>query len=445
MPPANSTTLPGRRHAAAGVPIALRLVASGREVPLPEEAADFSIGSAPANSLVLDDRYVSATHCLVARSGPTTLLVRDRRSRNGTIVNGTRVRECEVGVGARLLLGDTALVVVGSRGTRPRLAAEELVGNDPTFRGALEMAMRAASSPASILTVGESGTGKELVARLIHEASPRNQGPFVAVNCGAIAANLVESELFGHERGSFTGAVERRPGVFEQARGGTLFLDEIGELPLEQQPRLLRVLETRRFRRVGGHEELACDLRIVAATHRDLRAETARGDFRLDLYHRLSTVEIRLPPLRERPADIPTLARKFVADLAVELGPRTIREEALTALQAHPWPGNARELRNALYRAALLHGAELTIDAVLAQVSAAPASGGRTAAPEPLRAREAVAPYATVDDALRRLIAGALSEHGTVRRAAAAVGLAKSTFYDHARRLGLLEPTGRGG
>ncbi len=428
-------TLPGHDPGSGGVPIALRFVGSAKEVPLPPDVQAFGIGGDRVNYLVLQDDFVSGLHCTLERSTATRLVVRDRKSRNGTIVNGARIRECEVGVGARITIGETTMVVIGSRPAEPRSAIEELVGEDPAFRDALRLAVRTAASPvtqAAILVRGESGTGKELVARLIHESSPRASGPFVAINCGAISGSLIESELFGHERGAFTGAVERRRGVFELAHGGTLFLDEIGELPLEQQPRLLRVLETRRLRRVGGQEELAVDVRVVAATHRDLQTAAERKEFRLDLYHRLASIEIRLPPLRERPDDLALLARRFVADLAAELGPRTIGPQALAALATHSWPGNARELRNAIYRAALTSGTELRADAILAHVTKTNAPPSRTE-----RLREPEAPYATVDDVLRDLIARALTKHGSMRKAAGAVGMPKSTFHDLARRLGL--------
>jgi DNA-binding NtrC family response regulator len=250
----------------------------------------------------------------------------------------------------------------------------------------------------------------------------------VAVNCGAIARELVESELFGHERGAFTGAMERRPGVFEQADGGTLLLDEIGELPLPQQPALLRVLETRTLRRVGGQGERQVDVRVIAATHRDLRAASRASEFRLDLYHRLAALEVRLPPLRERPDDILLLARHFLDEVAREHGPRTLSEATLQALVAHPWLGNVRELRNAFQRAALLSDGELAL-ADLIPDGLPPQSASSLAVREDALVQ--------VDDVLRRAMAGALSRFGSYRRAAAALGMSKSTFHDRARRYGL--------
>ena len=229
-----------------------------------------------------------------------------------------------------------------------------IVGRHRGFSRVVERAVRIAPARAPALVLGESGTGKELLARVLHRCGSNPTGPFVTVNCGALAGELAESELFGHERGAFTGAAGRRVGWFEEAAGGTLVLDEIGELPLELQPKLLRVLETGRLRRVGGHGEIPVNLRVVALTLRDLRGEARQGRFRIDLYHRLSVFELTLPPLRERIADIPMLAEHFVAELAPEAGPRRLTAAAMVALGAYPWPGNVRELRNVVRRAVVM-------------------------------------------------------------------------------------------
>ncbi len=230
-----------------------------------------------------------------------------------------------------------------------------LIGQDRRFVRQVERAVKLAPSPAPVLVVGESGTGKELLARLLHELGPAPCGPFVAVNCGALSPELAESELFGHERGAFTGADGRHTGWFEEAAGGTLVLDEVGELPMALQPKLLRVLETGRLRRVGGQGERPVDVRIVAVTLRDLRREARRGRFRSDLFHRLSVLGVDLPPLRARPGDIPVLARHFLAELASETGTsRVLTAAALAALARHDWPGNVRELRNVVRRAGIL-------------------------------------------------------------------------------------------
>jgi two-component system nitrogen regulation response regulator GlnG len=238
-----------------------------------------------------------------------------------------------------------------------------LIGRSPAMQDVYRMITRVLRNDLSVLILGESGTGKELVAEAIHQLGHRKEGPFVAVNTAAIPRELIESELFGHEKGSFTGAVARSIGKFEQAHGGTLFLDEIGDMPAEAQTRLLRALQSGRIRRVGGREEVAIDVRIVAATNRDLTPMIADGSFREDLFYRLNVVPIRLPALRERTADIEPLARHFLRLAATEgLPARKLSPEAAQLLARQPWRGNVRELKNLVYRAALL-AREDTIDA----------------------------------------------------------------------------------
>jgi len=282
---------------------------------------------------------------------------------------------------------------------------------------ALEIADRVATSAAPVLITGESGTGKELVARRIHARSRRASGPFVAVNCAAIPGELLESELFGHVRGAFTGAVRDRPGRFRQAAGGTLFLDEIAELPLPLQAKLLRVLETRRVTPVGGEAEVVIDVRVVAATHQPLEALVAAGRFRGDLYHRLSALEIHLPALRQRRADIAALLEHFAGELALELGrPVALTPAAVAAATAHDWPGNIRELRNALLRAAAAGDGPLTATDLV-----------------PLARRSTVAaaiavPRGTWAQMHRALLNQVVDEAGSIRKAAAQLAVPRSTL-----------------
>jgi two-component system nitrogen regulation response regulator GlnG len=302
---------------------------------------------------------------------------------------------------------------------------------------------------------GESGTGKELLARVLHEMGPRPTGPFVAVNCGTLARELAESQLFGHERGAFTGAGSRRAGWFEEAAGGTLVLDEIGELPMDLQPKLLRALETGRIRRVGGSGETAVEVRVLATTLRDLRRDTRRGSFRLDLFHRLAGFELRLPALRDRPGDVLALVRHFLDEFRPDLGPRVLAAEAAAKLLAHDWPGNVRELRHVIRRAALLTSAVIDAPSVEIEAAGDGAAGMSRAADAsaPMRASVdfARAPATSLLDSdllpLRNksfeqiqtdVFVWALRRNGNSRRrAAAALGISRSTFCDRVRRLGL--------
>jgi DNA-binding NtrC family response regulator len=239
---------------------------------------------------------------------------------------------------------------------RERNALSHIVSNDPKMQAVLELVAQVGPSKASVLVTGESGTGKELIAEAIHAASPRARAPFVRLHCAALSESLLESELFGHERGAFTGAFSRRDGRFKQADGGTLFLDEIGEVPAAVQVKLLRFLQERTFERVGGNETLRVDVRIIAATNRDLGAEIKKGAFREDLFYRLNVVAVEIPALRERRADVPALASFFLRRYAAENGKtiETFTDDALAALLEYHWPGNVRELENVVERAVVL-------------------------------------------------------------------------------------------
>ncbi len=319
--------------------------AEARRVRLGERP--LRIGSGRLNDLVLHDPTVSADHCRLEPSG-CDLFVRDLASRNGTFVQGVRVDRARLSAGARLRVGRTDLRLVAP--------SEEgrLVVASAAMQDVLAEARRFAELPWPVLLLGPSGVGKEELAGLLHREGPRAKGPLVALNAGGLPRELVESELFGHEKGAYTGAHAQRRGVFEQADGGTLFLDEIGELPMGLQSRLLRVLETWTIRRVGGEVELPVDVRLVCATHRDLAQMVDEGSFRQDLYYRLANLVVHLSPLRERPEDVLALARHFVGAMARELGGRRLSEAAETRLLAHDWPGNARELKNVLRAAAAL-------------------------------------------------------------------------------------------
>jgi DNA-binding NtrC family response regulator len=414
---------------------ALRVQGSHDHFDLPDRATRVLIGSSPECDIVLADPYVSARHCQLERQDRHRLVIRDRKSKNGCFLDGNRVEVAELMPGAILTLGGVRLLCVGVRSRERPTASEALVGRAPAFREAVDRALRAARTGCSVLLIGETGTGKELFARAIHEGSSRALGAFVAVNCGGIPSELVESELFGHEKGSFTGATAERDGVFAQADGGTLFLDELGELPMAQQPHLLRALETRRIKRVGGVRERAVDIRLVAATNR-LELDGAGSPLRADLFHRVATLVIELPPLRARRGDIPLLVESFLAELAPEFGAREVPAHVLAALNDHDWPGNVRELRHAVHRGAALSSHELRVEDLLPRRSSFAVVRG----PAPSRASEPGPddPINLVDAALRELFGRVYREQGSVRRAAKVLGVPKSTFADRARKLGVL-------
>ncbi len=315
------------------------------------------VGKHPENDVVIDAPGVSRYH-LEVRAEADAVVVRDVGSKNGTFANGARITEIRVGVGSVVRIGGPAGTELGIELThQPAIQPSSadrfgpLIGRCSAMRSVFTVLERTAPSAATLLVLGETGTGKEVCAQAVHEASPRRAGPLVVIDCGAIPHHLIESELFGHRRGAFTGADGDRVGAFEAASGGTLFLDEVGELPLELQPKLLRVVESRSVQRLGETTRRAVDVRVVAATHRDLEAEVTRGRFRQDLYYRLAVVTLRLPPLRERGDDVLFLAQHLLATLgradAIDVEEPSIR----SALLGYAWPGNVRELRNALERA----------------------------------------------------------------------------------------------
>ncbi len=314
-----------------------------------------SIGTHRSNDLVLSDPMVSRFHCELHVDAANARIV-DLGSKNGTIIDGIRVRDAYVKQGSLIRLGQSVLRFqlaeqTHTIGLSPRTEFGAMVGRSIAMRAMFDVLDRAALSDATILLEGETGTGKGIIAESVHDFSPRKDKPFCVVDCAALPANLLESELFGHERGAFTGAIARRAGAFETAHEGTIFLDEIGELPLDLQPKLLRVLEEREIRRVGSNTVQQVDVRVVAATNRDLRAEVNEGRFRSDLYFRLALIRVKVPALRDHLDDIPLLVERLLAtshNATPEIAAILRSPDFIASLQRATWPGNVRELRNHL-------------------------------------------------------------------------------------------------
>jgi DNA-binding NtrC family response regulator len=356
--------------------------------------------------------------------------------------------------GARdvIWLEELESAIPGLAGSRPASAGErthppeELVCLNEGMRKIADMARRIAPTDSTVLIQGESGTGKELLAGMIHTLSPRLGHPFVTVNCGAIPEPLLESHLYGHEKGSFTGAVKQQKGLFEVADRGTIFLDEIGEMGSEMQVKLLRFLQSREFRRVGGTDILKVDVRVIAATNRDLREEVARGRFRMDLFYRLNVITLLVPPLRDRPEEIPVLvehlARKICRDRKTEL--REFTPEALAFLGTLPWPGNVRELENAVERTLLLApGERVTVDDLREFLQGpSPRTAASPEQPETPRCEEGQWP--TLADVERVHIARALEAFAWNKmRTARVLGINVKTLYNKIRGYGIVPPAGQ--
>jgi DNA-binding NtrC family response regulator len=321
----------------------------GREIFL-EAGQPLRVGSASENLLTLHDRRVSRHH-VSFEATPAGVKVIDLGSRNGSFHEGAQFNEIVVGAGAVIRVGTTELQVASTERGGGLLPVEAskfggLVGRSLPMRQLYALLQRASASQAAVLIHGETGAGKEICAEAIHARSPRAQAPFVVFDCAAVPPSLIESELFGHARGAFTGATNARDGAFVQAHGGTLFIDEIGELPIQLQPRLLRAIDRRQVKPLGAAAYRDVDVRVIAATHRDLKGEVAAGRFREDLYHRLTVVECTIPPLRRRKDDVPLLVSHLLGPMGPEVSPA-----ALALLVEHEWPGNVRELRNVLERA----------------------------------------------------------------------------------------------
>jgi len=407
---------------------------------------EFGIGTAPGNQLVLTDRTVSRHHCVIT-AVPRGYLLRDLGSTNGTWLVGYRIDGAYLKPGATLKVGISTLRfdTLRERVVEPlseKDGFDRLLGKSPAMRRVFAALPRIAASESTVLLLGETGTGKSLLAETIHNASPRRNGRFTVVDCSSIPPTLIESELLGHERGAFTGAHASRAGVFESTQGGTVFLDEIGELPLDMQPKLLRLLEERVIRRVGGQEPIRLDVRILAATNRDLRRSVNDGSFRSDVFYRLNAVMITIPPLRSRLEDIPFLAKHFYEQIAAP-GDAELPASFVEALVRRDWPGNVRELRGAVERAVLLGGLEGAPDSVRVSLSGFPPPSGappdatrRAADPTP----EVPVPFRVAKERAvarweRRFIRDLLRKHGgNLSRAARAARMDRNHLREVIRR-----------
>jgi DNA-binding NtrC family response regulator len=389
------------------------------------------IGSAPNNDVTIFDHSVSRYHCEL-RHTEAGFLLRDLGSTNGTVVSGLRLKEA--------LIQDEVLIQLGRSTLRFVPGNEEacvdpskdvrfgqLVGRSQGMRDIFGILEKVASTDLTVTVQGETGTGKDLVARAIHDASPRADGPFVVFDAGAVASNLIESELFGHEKGAFTGATEQRRGAFERADGGTLFIDEIGELALELQPKLLRALEQREVQRVGGAKRIPVDVRVICATNRSLVDEVKKARFRDDLYFRISVVVLSLPPLRDRREDIELLVESFLKRSEPQIDAAS---DAVNILQNYDWPGNVRELRNVIDTAKAMCSSDVlhAKDLIFAhdQDMASSKGGAMSLAGKTLESIE------------RAAIAQTLAHFGGNRSAAArALGIAPSTLYLKLKKYGI--------
>jgi two-component system nitrogen regulation response regulator NtrX len=379
-------------------------------------------------------REMGVTTPVVMMSGQATVDMAVRATRLGAV----DFLEKPVSADKLLLTLDNALKLVRleeeNKALRRRVGRHEIVWKSEAMRRVMAQVGRVAPTASRVCILGETGTGKELVARAIHDGSPRRERPFITVNCTAVPSELIESELFGHEKGSFTGAVSRHLGRFEQAHGGTLFLDEIGDMPAPMQAKLLRLLEEGELERIGGDRPIVVDTRVIAATHRDLDSAVRKGFFREDLYHRIFVFPIVMPSLRERVGDVPLLAEHFATRVAEQNGwkPRGFAPEALAELTRYDWPGNVRELRNVVERLLLLTDEAVDAPTVRGVLSGRPAgaAGGTGTGSGPLADRVAAFERAAV--------LGELAAHGhRVAETARALGLERSHLYKKCQQLGI--------
>ena len=411
----------------------------GVEIDLP--AIGVVLGTDPACDVVLQDQFVSRRHCSVAPHAQG-FAVADLGSRNGTVIDGVAVGKVVAPPGACLRIGKTLVQLVPADEVVdiPPSKADHfgaLYGGSIAMRQVFAILERAAKSAAPILFLGESGTGKELMARGVHDHSPRKNGPFVVFDCGASTETLIESDLFGHVRGAFTGAAGDRVGAFAAADGGTLFLDEIGDLPVGLQPKLLRMLEAGEVVPLGSRKPEKYDVRVVAATHRDVFGEVARGGFRGDLYYRLAVVEVHVPPLRQRKEDIAHLVKMFLERAGATELAKQVGGAALERLERYHWPGNVRELRNVITRAVALAGPDddfQSLPFVLRPTAAAP---------DDMPSFRADRPFHEAKDELvarfeREYLADLVQRAGgNLSQAARAAGLERKFLYKLLERAGL--------
>ncbi|OGW55023.1 MAG: hypothetical protein A2Z46_03175 [Nitrospirae bacterium RBG_19FT_COMBO_55_12] len=393
-----------------------------------------TIGTLGDSDLALTDPTVSRSHAVVEEKADGYLL-RDLGSTNGTFLDGVKVREAYLSAGSVIRLGQTEIAfspveerIENLRSSSGRFG--ELVGASAAMREVFGVLERVAPTDVSVLILGETGTGKELAARAIHGHSRRSEKPFVVFDCGAVAPNLIESELFGHEKGAFTDAVKSRQGAFELAQDGTIFLDEIGELTPTLQPKLLRALDQREIKRVGAEQPLGINVRVIAATNKNLEKEVQAGRFREDLYYRLSVVSVFMPPLRKRKEDIEKIAEHLLPGISGEMRKKLtgLSPEAAEALRIYPWPGNVRELKNVLERAAALSDGERieVRDLFLSQ-------GKKSITIEGLSGK-------TLEEIEKAAIHATLkSVSGNKTAAAKALGIAYSTLYEKMKKYGMKE------
>lgn len=402
-----------------------------------------SIGSHPSNDLVIQDPTVSRFHCEVqiAKKGAR---IRDLDSLNGTVVDGVQVCDGYVRNASSIRMGATSVQFKWCSENNPLPLSERtefgsLVGSSVAMRTVFALLERAADTESTVLLEGETGTGKGQMALAIHNASARKNAPFLTVDCSSIPGTLLESELFGHERGAFTGALDRRLGMFESANGGTIFLDEIGEMPPELQPKLLRVLQDRVIRRVGLSREQPVDVRVIAATNRDLRTEVNLGRFRSDLYFRIAVLKISIPPLRQHPDDMAQLVNHILQSLGADeaMASQFRSQEFIAQLKRSAWPGNVRELQNFLERCLVFHDAPPVAENLepSSQVSSPPASH---APPVSSSLPFADARKVAMDQWEKRYLEELMAAHGgKVLQAAAAAGISRVYLYKLLVRHGL--------